>query len=533
MMAPPSAAAAFRSIFVVSDIHTDYKQNLLWATTLTGHRDDVLLVAGDVSDDLATFEETMAALSCSFGAVFFVPGNHDLWTRKASGRDSCDKLRLLTSICNDHGVLTTPQRLSMRCGQLVSVVPLLSWYHSSFDTEPEVEQLRLPGARAVVSDYRATKWPAPLQNGGEDLARYFDALCDELPGRRAELEAAGRAGLTPLSSYAEARSGGASVLSFSHFVPRIDLIPEKRYLTYPPLMQAVGSTFLGKRVEALTPDVHVFGHTHFGWVCQSPAAIKEPEPCFGGAPVEPPQPPPAPLMNPNPNLPRARPQDATLPSEASPPPLQQPHGQQQQQQQGKPQQQGQQQGQQGQQQQQQQGQQQLVSPHGIRYVQAALATPAERKRRPRSLMVSYDLDLEPPHEQPPADTHGESLPLLIYDDSADGGAGGFCPPRRAAWSDHYSCTPRVPTDVSPAPWVVDYYARKAPQRLNLDAAVDQERTEREKWRQLRARAEQQATKPDAAPDPVPEAAPDAAPRPRRVGMWDVSRSPTDITKRSA
>jgi hypothetical protein len=121
-----------------------------------------------------------------------------------------------------------------------------------------------------------------------------------------------------------------------------------------------------------------------------------------------------------------------------------------------------------------------------RYIQAALATPAERKRRPRSLMVSYDLDMDgPPREQPPCDVHGDALPLEIYNSAyARGGKSGFCPPRRAAWSDHYKTRARDPSDVTPAPWVVDYYARKAPQRLALDVELDRERSEREKWRQL-------------------------------------------------
>ena len=33
----------------------------------------------------------------------------------------------------------------------------------------------------------------------------------------------------------------------------------------PALAKAVGSTFLERRVARLKPDVHVFGHTHFGW----------------------------------------------------------------------------------------------------------------------------------------------------------------------------------------------------------------------------------------------------------------------------
>merc|ERR1712072_42313 len=55
------------------------------------------------------------------------------------------------------------------------------------------------------------------------------------------------------------------VVSFSHFLPRLELLPEKRYLYFPPLAKFVGSTWLGRRVEQLRPDVHVFGHTHFGW----------------------------------------------------------------------------------------------------------------------------------------------------------------------------------------------------------------------------------------------------------------------------
>ena len=30
-------------------------------------------------------------------------------------------------------------------------------------------------------------------------------------------------------------------------------------------MQAVGSLPLGRRVRALRPHMHVFGHSHFGW----------------------------------------------------------------------------------------------------------------------------------------------------------------------------------------------------------------------------------------------------------------------------
>jgi 3',5'-cyclic AMP phosphodiesterase CpdA len=35
-------------------------------------------VAGDVSDDLATFRRTLELLAAAYGEIFFVPGNHEM-----------------------------------------------------------------------------------------------------------------------------------------------------------------------------------------------------------------------------------------------------------------------------------------------------------------------------------------------------------------------------------------------------------------------------------------------------------------------
>ena len=53
------------------------------------------------------------------------------------------------------------------------------------------------------------------------------------------------------------------VVSFSHFLPRPDLLPEKRMLYHPNLAKAAGSDYLEARVRRLRPLAHVFGHT---WV---------------------------------------------------------------------------------------------------------------------------------------------------------------------------------------------------------------------------------------------------------------------------
>ena len=362
LLSQPEAAGGFRHIYCVSDLHTDYELNLEWVKSAApdAHADSVLLVAGDVSDRIGVFETTMAALAEAFGLVFFVPGNHDLWVRRdgSEGADSLQKLRRLERICESLGVLTTPQRVRMASGGAISICPMLSFHHTSFDTEPDVPYLRLPSARVTVTDFRATRWPSGLKLGEEALAAHLDTWNDALPDRAAQqaatLAARRRALVEPIRAWAHARDGADAVLSFSHFLPRIELIPEKRFLVYPDLIKAVGSNPLGRRVARLRPDVHCFGHSHFGW-------------------------------------------DATL--------------------------------------------------DGVRYVQAPLATPEERQRRPASLQVGEDF----------------ALPMRLY----DGDAGGFAKPLPCLWSDHYKSTARTPHDTFPAPWVVKHYTTRAPARITL------------------------------------------------------------------
>jgi predicted MPP superfamily phosphohydrolase len=71
-------------VFVVSDLHTDYDENLKWVECLStvNYKDDVLLVAGDVAETYNMFVVTMSLLRERFEHVFYVPGNHDLWCRR-------------------------------------------------------------------------------------------------------------------------------------------------------------------------------------------------------------------------------------------------------------------------------------------------------------------------------------------------------------------------------------------------------------------------------------------------------------------
>jgi len=88
-----AAPGATTRVFVVSDLHTDYPENMDWVRRLPaevgageGAGVDALVVAGDVAETRDNFARTMEVLRGRFGAVFYVPGNHDLWLRREGGR---------------------------------------------------------------------------------------------------------------------------------------------------------------------------------------------------------------------------------------------------------------------------------------------------------------------------------------------------------------------------------------------------------------------------------------------------------------
>lgn len=250
------AATRVVRLWAVSDIHTDIHENWEWAQGLsdTDYAEDALIVAGDVSHHTQIMEATLRTLAQKFHAVFFTPGNHDLWLdNEDKGMNSIKKLRKLLELCDELGVHTTPARVGVPGGNAIWVCPLLSWHHKSFDEEPDLLGWDVPPVEQCMADYQACRFPRPLNMLDDSVAHAMDALNDGDDGRR-------------LSQALSARDEATEPLvTFSHFLPRPELLLEKRFLTIPSLPKAAGSRFLRERVERLRPAVHVFGHTHFGW----------------------------------------------------------------------------------------------------------------------------------------------------------------------------------------------------------------------------------------------------------------------------
>lgn len=215
-------------VFAVSDIHVDYAENHRWVMDLSTSEfaTDTLLLAGDVTPDLALLAEVLGHLRQCFAHVFFVPGNHDLWVRDAEYDCSLQKFAAIERLCGELDVAMTPRHLSG-----LSIVPMLAWYDFSFGKPDRY-------LRRAWRDFRACNWPAELEDE-QAITRHFLAM------NEAHLDMA-----------------NDCLISFSHFLPRLDVmpaqIPEHRRRVYPVL----GSDQLGRQVERLRPDIHVYGHSH-------------------------------------------------------------------------------------------------------------------------------------------------------------------------------------------------------------------------------------------------------------------------------
>ncbi|MER5872378.1 metallophosphoesterase [Streptomyces sp. NPDC002044] len=124
-------------LYAVSDLHVAYEQNRQIVEGIhPRHRDDWLLVAGDIAEKAADVEWALGLLADRFHTVVWVPGNHELWTHQEDpvtlrGRD---RYLHLVERCRSLGVLTPedPYRVWTGAGGPVTVAPLFVLYDYSF-----------------------------------------------------------------------------------------------------------------------------------------------------------------------------------------------------------------------------------------------------------------------------------------------------------------------------------------------------------------------------------------------------------------
>lgn len=214
-------------VFVISDVHIDYKSNRNWLFNISGedYKNDILILAGDISNDASLVIKAFVSLKKCFRDVFYVPGNHDLWIHKNIVRNSLDNFHLLMTIADNCGVIMEP----VSYGRL-SIVPLFGWYDYSFGEPSDI-------LMGIWLDYATCKWPDNFDE--RDITRLFISMNEPFLDMKNEV-----------------------IISFSHFMPRLDImpsyIPQDRRILYPVL----GTDLLEQQIRRLKSNIHIYGHTH-------------------------------------------------------------------------------------------------------------------------------------------------------------------------------------------------------------------------------------------------------------------------------
>ncbi len=97
-----------KRLYAISDLHLERTVNLEALAALPAHPDDWLILAGDVAEVESYFRLGLDLLRQKFEQVFWVPGNHELWSLPADTIQLQGQERYyhLVDICRQYGVLT-------------------------------------------------------------------------------------------------------------------------------------------------------------------------------------------------------------------------------------------------------------------------------------------------------------------------------------------------------------------------------------------------------------------------------------------
>jgi Icc-related predicted phosphoesterase len=214
-------------IFALSDLHTDFAENRcrLQQISSTAYLQDVLVVAGDIADDLRIIGWTLRRLRSQFGQVFYVPGNHELWVRDGKC-DSIEKFQQVLRLCDEIGIHTRPSRAGRNW-----IVPLFSWYEADYDRQGEADVSSLEG----WADFYFCKWPVGIGSVSEYFLNLNESRIKEYDG---------------------------PVITLSHFLPRRELLPAIEKLSFKGLPLVAGALALDRQIRSLDAVIHVFGHSH-------------------------------------------------------------------------------------------------------------------------------------------------------------------------------------------------------------------------------------------------------------------------------
>ncbi|KAI9148963.1 hypothetical protein HJFPF1_11007 [Paramyrothecium foliicola] len=244
-------------LYAIADLHLGHPLNLDSWRLISPHRDDSLIIAGDVGEKAEHLRHAFRVATENFKQVFWVPGNHELYSVPGSDGDAAAggapnidayagvaKYQACVDIAHEYGVLTPEDDYvtwdNGEGGEKVLVCPIFTLYDYSFRPSHVSRERAL--AWALEENIQATDesllHPTPYETR--------EAWCD---ARLIETE----------SRLEKAKATGLPLVIINHWPLREDLI-------YIPLVPRFSLWCGSKRTEdwhtRFGAKVVVTGHLH-------------------------------------------------------------------------------------------------------------------------------------------------------------------------------------------------------------------------------------------------------------------------------
>lgn len=183
-------------LYAIADLHLSYKQNREALADLRPHASDSLIICGDVGEKIEHLQEAFGVTTKLFKQVFWVPGNHELYTlpgqrNQTDGLDDDPLNKELRGefkylecvrVANEYGVITPEDEYVKWEGEggPCIICPLFTLYDYSFRPDHVSREGALDWAMEenIVATDEALLHPDPYESR--------DRWCEELVAKTEE-----------------------------------------------------------------------------------------------------------------------------------------------------------------------------------------------------------------------------------------------------------------------------------------------------------------------------------------------------------
>lgn len=176
-------------LHAISDLHLDFKTNREALADLPDYGPDWLLTGGDLCTSADHLRHALDILCSKFAQVFWVPGNHELWSSRPRRDEKHlihgeEKYLSLVEVCRSYGVLTPEDPFVAWPGseQKCMIAPLFIPYDYSFAPDGVAPEDAVNWAMEegiLCNDEKLIK-PTPYASIGEWCDARFDYTLERL-----------------------------------------------------------------------------------------------------------------------------------------------------------------------------------------------------------------------------------------------------------------------------------------------------------------------------------------------------------------